>query len=157
MSQTTSLLSNSSGSARIPPGVLAYLGERARNNCYDFVIRKFRSSGLTKAELARRLGKGADRINHLLASPGNWTVDTMAELLAGIAGEEFVPASASFSGRAQRNVTQADILSPRRDNIDKGGKLAKDVRVEWKFDAPPPALDKIREIESKTLKAEPVS
>lgn len=115
MSQNTTLLSDLENEGRLSAGILAYLGERARNRCYDHVLKKFRYSGLSKADLARRIGKGPDRVNKLLSGPGNWTIDTIAELLAGIAGEEFVPTSESLLGRHERNITQSDLLGiPQR-------------------------------------------
>lgn len=110
MSQNTILLSELRGADRLSPGVLAYLGERARNRYYDFVIKRFRRSGITKADLARRIGKGQDRVNKLLNSPGNWTIDTIAELLAGIGAEELLPHSAPLLGRPERNLTQSDLI-----------------------------------------------
>jgi hypothetical protein len=34
------------------------------------------------------LGKGADQINHWLATPQNWTIDTLSDFLFGISGAE---------------------------------------------------------------------
>lgn len=92
----------------------AYLGRRAQNKYYDYVMTRFRQSGMTQADLARRIGKGTDRVNRLLANPGNWTVETAAVLLAGICGEELLPHSLPFAGRAKRNMRQFDIaeISP---------------------------------------------
>lgn len=94
---------------RIPPSSLAYLSQRARNNCYHFVMKRFEASGLSKADLGRRIGKGQDQINHVLASPGNWTIRTLAELLAGIGDEEFIPSALSLHGRPPRNMSQFDL------------------------------------------------
>ena len=115
MSQKTSLLSELQGDDRLSPGTLAYLGQRARNHYYDHVIKRFRASGIRQADLAKRLGKGPDRINRLLSSPGNWTIDTVAELLAGICAEELVPYSTSLLGRPERNHKQSDILDQADD------------------------------------------
>lgn len=92
----------------------AYLGRRAQNKYYDFVMEKFKESGMTQADLARRTGKGNDRINRLLSNPGNWTVETMAVLIAGICGEEIIPHSAPFANRARRNMRQIDVVDDRK-------------------------------------------
>jgi transcriptional regulator with XRE-family HTH domain len=55
---------------------------------YDLVIKEFRKSGLTQADLARRLGLGTDRVCRLLGGPGNWTLDTASDLLFAISGAE---------------------------------------------------------------------
>jgi hypothetical protein len=108
-----------SPSATIPMGKLAYLSERARNNLYAFVIKKFREKeklGFTKAQLARRIGYDSARVNKLLAAPGNWTLDTVSDLLVGIAAEELIPCSASILGRPHRNYSGQDWIEDDQDN-----------------------------------------
>jgi transcriptional regulator with XRE-family HTH domain len=53
---------------------------------YDIVIREFKKSGLTQAQLADRLGKTPDVICRLLSRPGNWESNTFADLMFGISG-----------------------------------------------------------------------
>lgn len=87
----------------IPAGALAYVGQRAKNTYYHFVMSKFRERKMTQAELARKIGKNPAQMNRMLASPGNWTIETIAVLLAGICGEEVTPSSTPFAGRPPRN------------------------------------------------------
>lgn len=94
----------------IPLGALAYVGQRAKNSYYSYVIDKFNDANITKADLARRIGKEPARVNRMLANPGNWTIETVAELLAGICSEEVVPNSSPFAGRPPRNGGQVDLL-----------------------------------------------
>jgi len=61
---------------------------RNRMRAFNLVHAELEKSGLTKAELADRTGKGADRIAHLLGAPGNWTLDTISSLLYAISGAE---------------------------------------------------------------------
>jgi len=61
---------------------------RNRVRAFNVVHAELEKSGLTKAELADRTGKGADRIAHLLGAPGNWTLDTISSLLFAISGAE---------------------------------------------------------------------
>ena len=93
--------------ARIPEGKLEYLRERTRNNLYSFIIRKFleqkKEAGLTNAKLAHRLGYDPGRLSRLLGAPGNWTISTVSDLLAGIAGEELSAGSKSLLDQAPRN------------------------------------------------------
>ena len=95
---------------RIPAHTLSYVGERARNRFYDFVLKRFAESGMSKADLARKIGKGPDRVNRLLGAPGNWTIETIAELLAGISGEEVVPSALPFMNRTCSNMSQDQLL-----------------------------------------------
>tara|TARA_R110000787_G_scaffold16251_2_gene49508 strand:- start:95 stop:589 length:495 start_codon:yes stop_codon:yes gene_type:complete len=94
---------------------LGYLTERVRNNFYDYVLRRFHEAAneenLTKAQLAKRLGLGPDRISKILGAPGNWTLDTIAELLVGICREELVPNSKPYLTRVPGNFQMEDFLS----------------------------------------------
>ncbi len=110
-----------SPSATIPLGTLAYLSERARNNLYAFVVKKFREKerlGFTKALLARRIGYDSARVNKLLGAPGNWTLDTVSDLLVGIAAEELIPCSAPILRSPQRNYSGQDWFDEQDNNID---------------------------------------
>ena len=106
-SKTTSFLSEIAEGKPIPPAKLAFFQARLRHNLYDFIVNKFvemeRAEGLTKAELARRIGCEPALITRRLGAPGNWTLDTISDLLIGIAGEELEPQSKSVLGRAKRN------------------------------------------------------
>jgi hypothetical protein len=53
---------------------------------FNLVRSELKSSGLSQSELAERLGKGTDRISKILSAPGNWTLDTVSELLFAISG-----------------------------------------------------------------------
>ncbi|MCR6734371.1 MAG: helix-turn-helix transcriptional regulator [Afipia sp.] len=106
---------------RIPLETLGYLRARAKRQAFDLVIKQFKKSGLTKAELARRLGKGAPEISRMLGGPANWTIATVADLLFAIGGG--VPTwDVSFPAtKAKRN----------------------DTRPAWLYDAPENKLMKI--------------
>lgn len=81
-------LSEPSGDQRIPRSTLTYLQSRNRHRLYDLVIDTFAKSGLTQATLARRLGKGTDRVCRILGAPGNWELDTLSDLVFAIGGGE---------------------------------------------------------------------
>jgi hypothetical protein len=102
MFQQTSIYSDLIGEV-IPLGTRVYLGQRAKNTFYNFVMSRFREADMTQAKLAKRIGKSPAQMNRMLASPGNWTIETIAVLLAGISAEEILPQSRSFSGRPKRN------------------------------------------------------
>ena len=99
--------------AIISEGDLEFLAERTRNNLYSFIIGKFveanESRGLTNAKLARRIGYDPARLSRVLGAPGNWTIKTVSDLLAGIAAEELDPASSSLIGHAPRNYRGQDV------------------------------------------------
>ncbi|WP_138509615.1 helix-turn-helix domain-containing protein [Maricaulis alexandrii] len=84
----------------------AYFGQRARNAWSNYILERFakaESDGLTKAELARRIGKRPEQISRILSAPGNWTIETIQELLLGICAEEIVPNSRSIFDETIRN------------------------------------------------------
>jgi hypothetical protein len=87
ISQTSSL-SEPSGADRIPEGTLGYFRARNRHRVYSLVLREFKRSGISQADLARRLGKGTDVVCRWLGSPGNWTLDTLSDLLFAMSGAE---------------------------------------------------------------------
>src|SRR6476620_8103448 len=84
----TTMLSKPTGAEPIKATTFGYLRARTKRRAYDLVIREFKKSGLTQADLARRLGKPhrTDQISKLLSGPGNWTLDTVADLLFAISG-----------------------------------------------------------------------
>lgn len=107
-SQRKSVLSEIEGNEPLSDGARAYLCERVRNDYYDYVLTKFHEAnetrGLTKADIARRLNLGPDRVSKLLGAPGNWTIDTVTELLIAICREENTPHSVSYLNRKAANL-----------------------------------------------------
>lgn len=70
---------------------LGYFSERAKNNAHakvlDLFFRLSKEEGVNKAFLARRLGKKPEQITRWLAAPGNWTLDTLSNLLVAMGYE----------------------------------------------------------------------
>src|SRR6476660_7210005 len=87
-SRTISAPSKPDGTKKIPTGTLGYFRARNKHRMYDVVVKEFKRSGLTQADLARRLGLGTDRVCRLLGGPGNWTLDTGSDLPFAISGAE---------------------------------------------------------------------
>jgi hypothetical protein len=90
MSQTT-FLSDVLGDEPIPAGKLAYFQARLSNVLHEVVLKRFMEleskTGLTRAELARRLGRKPEQVTRWLGSPGNWTLETVSDLLIGMGCE----------------------------------------------------------------------
>src|SRR5450631_1599835 len=79
--QQTLSLSKPKDREKIDVAALGYLCQRTRGLAYNTVITEFQESGISQADLAGRLNKGADQISRWLGSPGNWTFDTYTMLL----------------------------------------------------------------------------
>ena len=121
----TPVKSEIAGDEPLSDYALGYLNERVRNSFYDYVLRRFHAAaerdGLTKARLAKRLGIAPARVTRLLGAPGNWTLDTVSELLVGICREELRPQSESYLERAPRNFQSNDMLLSLTTIQQEGG------------------------------------
>lgn len=76
----------------IPAGKLAYFRARLQDRIYNLVTREFlrkeNANQMSRSDLADRLGKDPAQITRHFASPGNWTLDTISDLLLGVAASE---------------------------------------------------------------------
>jgi hypothetical protein len=96
----------------IPEAKRAYFQARLRNRLFNFIVEKFlqqqQRHGLTKAALARRIGKTPDVVNRWLGAPSNLTLDTVSDLLLGIGAEELKPETSSLLEQNPTNFLHAD-------------------------------------------------
>ena len=109
-SPTTFALSKPSGREGIPNGVLEYFRTRNRLRVFSLVQREFEKQNITQSELAARLNKGTDRVCHLLGAPGNWTLDTVSDLLFAMSGAEVDYETRYPLDQMPRNMTAPDWL-----------------------------------------------
>ena len=82
---TTSTISSEQ---EISPRKLGYFRSRLRHRVHQTIIREFHRNAAegrtTKAAFAKRLGRGPDQISRWLGAPGNWTLNTVSDLLLGL-------------------------------------------------------------------------
>ena len=90
MSRQNALLAKPAGDERIPERTLGYVSQYTKDAMFDFVTTAFIESGLSKSSLAKRLGKDPAQLTRILHQPGNWTIETCAELLFAINGSLFL-------------------------------------------------------------------
>lgn len=98
----------------IPIGKRAYFQERLRICVFNFLLSKFiqaQKKGLNKNILAKRIGRPPEVVNRWLAAPSNLTVDTISDLLLGIAAEELELDASSPIGRVASNYSHFDDLA----------------------------------------------
>jgi hypothetical protein len=74
------------------------------------VIKEFKKSGVSQADLTRRLGGDVSRVCRLLGAPGNWTLNTVSDLLFAISGAEPVYSVKYPLDAPPRNYTGANWL-----------------------------------------------
>jgi hypothetical protein len=69
-------------------GDLVYHRQRLRNRIYECVykavLRRHERDGITRTDLAARLGKDRAQISRWLSGPSNWTIDTVSDLLLAL-------------------------------------------------------------------------
>jgi len=128
----THFLSEITSAEAISEGTLAYLGQRTKNRLYNYVVKKFlerEKDGFTRADLARKIGRRPEVITRWLGAPGNWRIETVAHLLAGICAEELEPHSLPFAGRPPRNF-RGDEWSREANSLSSSESGASVIRVK---------------------------
>jgi hypothetical protein len=90
-SQLVSFLSEIVSGAPIPPEKLGYFRGRLSNRLHELVLDLFseleREGKITRAELARRIGRAPEQITRWFGGVGNVTTDTISDLLLGMGYE----------------------------------------------------------------------
>lgn len=75
---------------------MAYFRAKLRYALHEVVLREFikqeDSNRINKAELARRIHKKPEQVSRWLGAPGNWTIDTVSDLLLGMGVEAEISA-----------------------------------------------------------------
>lgn len=59
---------------------LAYFRENFRGVINDQLLEAFESSGITKADIARKLGRRPEQVTRWLSAPGNLETDTISDI-----------------------------------------------------------------------------
>lgn len=86
MSDNHTLLAKPNGDERISERALGYVSASLRMEMHQLVLKAFHDANISQATLAKRLRKRPEQISRLLSGPGNWTIDTAAQLLFAIDG-----------------------------------------------------------------------
>ena len=73
---------------KIPDWTVSYFRQRNKNRVHSLILSELKKAGVSQAELARRLGKKPDVICRWIGAAGNWTLDTVSDLLFAINGNE---------------------------------------------------------------------
>jgi hypothetical protein len=95
---------------------IGYFRANASSELYEYILKKFleyqKRTKITKAQFAESIQKDAGQLNRLLAGPGNWTIETVSDLLLGM-GERIKPVSEPIVGsmNANKEDTQTDVIA----------------------------------------------
>lgn len=123
-----SFLSEVLSSEPIPLGKLAYFRGRLRNRLYEFILTEFMKrqdkEKLAKADLARRIGRRPEQVSRWLGAPGNWTLDTVSDLMLAMGTEPEFSAS-SLVERRPRNFAAPEWLAAEFDWVAQQQKRAE--------------------------------
>lgn len=109
-SPSTFSLFKPSGKEKIPAGTLEFVRAQLQNDLHVLVLRAFRESGISQADLAHRLGARPEVINRKLGASGNWTLKTVSDLLYAINGS-FVEVSARHDQAVPNHHAKPDWLT----------------------------------------------
>ncbi len=129
-SQKKPFLSEVLDGEKIPLGTLSYFRERFRDRLYDLVTEEFlkqeREGNLTRAEVARRIGRRPEQITRWLAAPGNWTLETVSDLLLAVARSEPQVTVLPLDGRSVRDDQSKASPTPPSNQVarPRSSKLA---------------------------------
>jgi hypothetical protein len=133
-SQKISLASELESQLPFSEKTKAYFRERIRNQIYNMVaqeyIRERDTNSLTQAQIARRLGRSAVQISRWLGAPGNWTLDTISDLLLAISGCELDAHCTKVRVASKRNYLGPAWLQPqnvRNDTVNDSAPVNQTV------------------------------
>ena len=106
--QTTPVWTEILNAPQLSKKALGYFRARLKNRLHQVVLGEFLKLGanerFTKADLARRIDKKPEQITRFLGAPGNWTLDTVSDLLLAM-GYELEPQVVGFDDRGFRAVS----------------------------------------------------
>lgn len=119
MSLQQSPLSRPVDGASVPEETLGYVHGRSRSNAANMLLKAFRESGLTKVEVASRLGKKPEQITRWLGSANNLTIDTISSLLFAINGNGVGFHEDDFLSAAVRNQQGPAWFTEPRTEFDR--------------------------------------
>lgn len=72
-------------------GTLSYFRQRLKNRLHSMILEEFShledAGKLSRGGLAKRMRKRPEQVTRILAAPGNWTLDTVSDLLLGMGCE----------------------------------------------------------------------
>jgi len=141
-SPNPSVLSEIIGEQPIPLKTRQYFRRLLQNRVHELVLAAFavqeQKEGLTQKQLAGRLEKDAAQISRWLFSAGNWELDTLADLLLGMAvrlNELSVTRIVELLEQAEETAAPKELET-----------IAESPTVQVRADEPPPLMEDFQKI-----------
>ena len=116
------------GADKIPAWTLSYFRARLKQRIYSVIIKEFKKSGLSQADLGRRLDMEPAQLSRMLSGPGNLTSDSVSDLLFAISGAELglsIEHPLAVHTRADLGTRPASTSSISRTRASRAGKGAR--------------------------------
>lgn len=123
---------------------LGVMRARNKNKAHSLLLEIFQESGMTKAEIAKMLGKKPEQVTRWLAGPGNLTLETLSDLIFAIRGEAFTLSLKDDLSRAKSNRKQPDWLQtidpPKWEQVSLSGtkEPEKEMGARYSFSVSSP-------------------
>ena len=123
------VLKSSLSQTPIPESTLAYFRRQFANSLHQLVLSTFstveRENGVTRAEVARRIGRKPEQITRWLGTPSNWTIETISDLLVAMGKKPALSTSELFPSE-----NPVPNLAARELRMDAGTVLLTVAEVE---------------------------
>lgn len=87
--ETSSIFELYDTKGRIRDECLGYFTAKAQAEAHQEILKRFlecQRTGISKSVIAQRLGKRPEQVTRWIATPGNWTIETYAQLMLALDG-----------------------------------------------------------------------
>ncbi len=115
----TPFLSEILSGERIPEQKLGYFRARLSNRMHDLILSTFleleKRNEISRADIARRLNREPAQISRWLGAPGNWTLDTVSDLLLSMGHEPMVSSVNLATSQSSVGAIVGEQTRKRRD------------------------------------------
>lgn len=107
-SRKTSFLSKPEKGKAINSKHMSFVKTRCRNKAQSLLLEAFSESRMTKAELAKMLGKRPEQITRLFSGPANITLDTLSAVIFATSGQMLALSKEDILSEPRRNFCGPD-------------------------------------------------
>ena len=124
----TAFLSEVLGTEMIPPSKLAYFRRRLSNHIYATVLKEFlrleKAGLISRAKLAQRIGRRPEQITRWLGSSGNWTIETLSDLLLAMKCEPSISISSLTNAQIGENHASIPVKQPTNQTAGRSEPIS---------------------------------